>query len=299
MSIIKKKSKTRINKSRAALISSIVLILFCATIIVPFIHELAKSLSHPFEVDAGRVVFIPKKFTLGNYEYYKRKQLIPLLRSLKNTMFLVIVGGVLSVIAIVTFAFPLSRPRNEFRLGTAIIYLVVFCLIFQRPIIPLRLAFQMYGLIDSLWAIVFNMLIIPFLVILAITYFQGLPDDIFDAARIDGANDLVIFIRIIIPLCKTLIVTLFLMQAVGYWNSYLQAKLLLLDVNLYPIQNFIRIIMDRGGDITDVDYLRDPFANSESVKSALLIMSTIPLTAVYIFLQKYFTKGVTAGAVKG
>lgn len=299
MSHVKKKLKLEKKINSAALISSIFMILFCATIVLPFVHEFAKSISHPFEVDAGRVVFVPKKFTLGNYYYYIRRQLKPLSRAFFNTLFLVFVGGVLSVSMIITFAYPLSRPRREFRSGSLIIYAVVFCIIFQRPIIPLRIAFQWYGLINSLWAIVINMLIQPFLVILAITYFNSLPEDIFDAARIDGANDFTTFYRIIAPLCKSLIVTIFLMQAVGYWNSYLQAKLLLTDSNLYPIQNFIQVIMLRGGDVTEVDFLKDPFANSQSVKSALIIMATIPMTIIYIALQKYFTRGVMVGAVKG
>ncbi len=237
--------------------------------------------------------------TFGNYEYFARKQFVPLMRATLNTLFLVFVGGSLSVAATLLFAFPLSRPRKEFRLGSIIIYLIVFCIIFQQPIIPLRITFQMYGLLNSLWAIILNMLINPFLIILAITYFKSLPEDIFDAARIDGANEFTTFIRIIIPLCKPIVVTIFLMLAVGFWNSYLQAKLLLTDVNLYPIQNFIQNIMLRGGDITDVDFIKDPFANSQSVKSALVILATIPPALIFIFLQKYFTRGLVSGSVKG
>lgn len=299
MSHAKKKSILVKRINSVSIFSWIFLIIFCASIVLPFVHELAKSLSHPFEVDAMRVLFVPKKITLGNYHYYIRKQLKPLTRALGNTFFLVFVGGVLSVTLMISFAYPLSRPRREFRVGSLIIYALVFCIIFQRPLIPLRIAFQMYGLLNTRMAIVINMLIQPFLVILAITYFKSLPEDIFDAARIDGANDFTTFFRIIAPLCKSLIVTIFLIQAVAYWNSYLQAKLLLIDSDLYPIQNFIQNIMRLGGDISDVDYIRDPFANSESIKSALLIISAIPLTVVYISLQKYFTRGVMVGAVKG
>jgi putative aldouronate transport system permease protein len=143
------------------------------------------------------------------------------------------------------------------------------------------------------------MLINPFMVILSITFYKNIPDDIFDAARIDGANEVRTFIEIILPLCSALIATLFLMQSIGYWNSYLQAKLLLIDPKKYPIQNYIALIMDLGGGEGDADYIRNPFSQSESIKSALLMITTVPPTIVYLSLQKYFKCGVTSGAVKG
>jgi putative aldouronate transport system permease protein len=296
---VKKKSNNLNKITFTSVFCYSVMVLACLSVILPFIHEFAKSLSHPFEVDTGHVVFIPKEFTLGSYKYYLEDQFEPLIRSLMNTLFLVTVGGVLSVGSILLVAYPLSRPYREFRLGPIIIYMIVFLIIFQRPIIPLRITHQIYGTLDSLWAIIFNMLIDPFMVILSITFYKNIPDDIFDAARIDGANEMKTFIEIILPLCAALIATLFLIMSIGYWNSFLQAKLLIINPEKYPIQNYIRSVMELGGGEGDVDYIRNPFSQSESIKSALLIITTVPPTIVYLSLQKYFKGGVTSGAVKG
>jgi ABC-type glycerol-3-phosphate transport system permease component len=284
----------------SAVLSYFIIILVTMTVILPFVHEMAKSFSYPTEVDAGRVSLWPKDFTLGNYEYYIRKQLEPLVRAFMNSMFLVIVGGVLSIVGTAIFAFPLSRPKKEFSLGPFLIYMLVAFIILQRPLIPLRLTMQMLGLLDSLWAVVLNMIIVPFLVIMTITFYRNLPEDIFESCRIDGANDFQIFWRIVLPLSQAILVTVFLLQAVGFWNVFLQAKLFIMKGDLYPIQIFISSIMRGGGDtLSGSMNERDVFAETESIKSALTILTTIPLCVVYVILQKYFTRGLMAGSIKG
>lgn len=282
-------------------ISYIIITLVILTVILPFAHELAKSLSYPVKVETGQVAFLPKQFTFGNYHYFFRKHLDPMMRSFINTMFLVFVGGTLSVIVTALFAYPLSRPRSEFRLGTFFIYTLVVFIILQRPLIPLRLTMQKLGLLDSLWAIIFNLMIIPFLVIMTITFFRALPDEIIESCRIDGANDIHIFFKIVMPLSKAILVTIFLLQAVGFWNAFLQARLFLMNVDLQPIQIFIHSIMKGGGDSLAGGNMNvvDPFAETESTKSALTILSTIPLCIVYLALQKHFTTGITSGSLKG
>ena len=295
----KRKNKILSKITVTGVICYTIMIIACISVILPFLHEFAKSFSHPFEVDTGHVLFTPRDFTFGSYKFFFVDQWETLSRHLRNTLFLVTVGGSLSVAAILLFAFPLSRPKKEFRLGSLLIYMVVFCIIVQKPLIPTRITFQMFGLLDSLWAIILNMPILPFGVVLAITYFKEIPDDLFDAAKVDGANDMTTFIRIVLPLCGALIATLFLLQSIGFWNSFLQAKLLIVNVQKLPIQNYIFNVINLGASDESVDYIRNPFAQSESIKSALLMITTIPPTIAYLSLQKYFKPGFATGAVKG
>ncbi|MDP3177872.1 MAG: ABC transporter permease subunit, partial [Spirochaetaceae bacterium] len=145
-----------------------------------------------------------------------------------------------------------------------------------------------------------NQLMVPFMIIMVITFFRTIPEELYESARMDGANDFQLFSKIALPLSMAIMVTIFLMQAVAYWNVFLQAKLFLLDTYLYPIQLFISSIMKGGGDALQGSMnSRDPFAESESTKSALTIMASIPICVLYLFLQKYFTKGIMEGSIKG
>jgi ABC-type glycerol-3-phosphate transport system permease component len=143
------------------------------------------------------------------------------------------------------------------------------------------------------------MLIEPTMVIITITFYQNIPEDLFDAAKVDGANEVITFFKIVLPLCVPIIATVFIMQSIGYWNSFLQARLLIIDPAKFPIQNYVYEVMLRGMGESNVDYIRDPFANSTSIRSALLMITTIIPTVIYLSLQKYFKPGFASGAVKG
>jgi ABC-type glycerol-3-phosphate transport system permease component len=135
---------------------------------------------------------------------------------------------------------------------------------------------------------------------MTITFFKGIPEDIIESCRLDGANDFQIVLHMMLPLSKAILVTIFLLQAVGYWNAFLQARLFIMNIDLHPIQNFVHSIMQGGGDSLgggSMDVM-DPFAETESIKSALTILTTIPLCIVYVVLQKHFTKGIMSGSVK-
>lgn len=268
------------------------------TMVLPFVHEWAKSFSYPTEAAAGRVAFWPRRFTLGNYEYFYRNHLKTLARAFKNSIFITGVGVCWITFNIALCAFPLSRPHTEFRLTKPIMYLVLFTLVFSPPVIPYFLAIKSYGLMDSRWALILPHTVTPFELILVITFFRQLPEEMFDACRIDGGNDYHLFRHVALPLSKAVLVTVALFTSVGLWNIFFHAMLFLRDPKLQPLQVFVRGILQAGGDMPTRKLLKDPFAETESTKSAIILLTTLPIILVYPLLQRYFAKGVLLGAVK-
>lgn len=277
----------------------IILAIVGLLMILPFIHEIAKSLSFPTKVMAGQVVFWPKDFTFGNYGYFIDPAYKNLWRSFVNTAYLTVVGTVWSVFFTALVAFPLSRPRSEFRLGPAMMGLVVFSIIFFPPLIPYFLVVRAYGLMDTLWAIILAHTIGPFNLILVITYYRGLPEDLFDSCRMDGGTDLRLALQIAIPLSKPVLATISVYTAVLLWNIFLHALLFIRDPRIMPLQPIVRSILNRSTDsLANQSLTFNPFESAQSTKSAVILMSTLPIIAVYPFLQRYFVKGALLGALK-
>jgi putative aldouronate transport system permease protein len=274
------------------------LLLIALSMVLPFVHELAKSFSYPTEVAAGRVSLWPKEFTWGNYGYFYRKHLTTLSRSFLNSLFITGFGVLWSTLNAAIFAFPLSRPPSEFRLTRPILSLVLLTLVFSPPVIPYFLAIKSYGLMDTYWAIILPHTIFPFELILVITFFRQLPEEMFDACRIDGGNDWHLFRHVALPLSKAVLVTVALFASVGLWNIFFHALLFLRNPKLQPLQVFVRGILQAGGDISSGQMIRDPFSETESTKSALVLLTTLPIIVVYPLLQRYFAKGVLLGAIK-
>ncbi|MFW5776343.1 MAG: carbohydrate ABC transporter permease [Spirochaetota bacterium] len=277
----------------------IVLVIVGLVMLLPFVHELAKSLSFPLRVQVGDVVFWPKDFTFRNYTYFIDPAYKNLWRSFINTAYLTVVGTVWSVFFTAIVAFPLSRPRSEFRLGPAMMGLVVFSIIFFPPLIPYFLVVKSYGLMDTLWAIILAHTIGPFNLILVFSYYRGLPEDLFDSCRIDGGTDLRLVWQIAIPLSKPVLATIAVYTAVLLWNIFLHALLFIRDPTIMPLQPIVRSILSRSTDSLARQSLTfNPFESAESTKSAIILLSTLPIIAVYPFLQRYFVKGALLGALK-
>jgi ABC-type glycerol-3-phosphate transport system permease component len=281
------------------IIVHVILVVVGLLMLLPFVHELAKSFSFPTRVMAGQVVFWPKDFTFGNYGYFIDPAYKNLWRSFLNTAYLTVVGTVWSVFFTALVAFPLSRPRSEFRLGPAMMGLVVFSIIFFPPLIPYFLVVKSYGLMDTLWAIILAHTIGPFNLILVITYYRGLPEDLFDSCRIDGGTDLRLAWQIAIPLSKPVLATISVYTAVLLWNIFLHALLFIRDPKIMPLQPIVRSILNRSTDsLANQSLTFNPFESAESTKSAVILLSTFPIIAVYPFLQRYFVKGALLGALK-
>lgn len=273
--------------------------LIALSMLLPFVHELAKSFSYPTTVESGKVNLWPIDFTLGNYYYFWRKQRAQLGQAFLNSILITVVGTLWNVFHTALLAFPLCRPRREFAPGRIILIMVVFCFVFQRPVIPYFTAVKSYGLMNTRAALVLTHTVVPFYLILVLAFFRNLPEELFDACRIDGGNEYHLFFQVALPLSKAVLATVAVFSGVDFWNLFFHVKLFIRSTGLMPLQPIVRSIMQGGGDVLQGTLLDlDPFRETESIKSALIILMTVPVMAAYPLLQKYFAKGAIVGAIK-
>lgn len=277
---------------------AVVLGIYGLVVLLPFLSEIAKSLSDPELVKRGLVSFFPRGITLGNYAYYLDPEFTGLWRAFGNSFYITAIGTVWSVFFTACMAYAMSKPRKMFRAGRFLSVLIVFAILFFPPLIPYFLAVRGYGLMNTRWVIILAHTIGPFYLIIVRTFFRGLPQELFDAAEMDGASDFRQAIQIAFPLAKPALATIGIYTAVLLWNIYLHSLLFIRDASLMPLQPVVRSLMTSSGDTGAVTLVYDPFRNSESAKSALVILSIIPIMIVYPLLQKHFTKGALLGSVK-
>ncbi|MEI6875560.1 MAG: carbohydrate ABC transporter permease [Spirochaetota bacterium] len=275
-----------------------ILIIVVLAMVLPFVHEIAKSLSSPKAVSSGLVGLWPREPTMGNYLYFYTKQINPLLRSYGTTVFITVVGTVWSLIVSSMLAFSISRPKKEFSWGILAMSVAIFSMIFTPPIVPYFLAIKSYGLMDSVWAIILPHSVVPFHLIILVTFFRELPSELIDSCRIDGAGSFTIYRRMVIPLSTAALATIAVFTAIIFWNIFLHPLLFIRTPGKEPLQIFLRSIFEGAGTEVVTTMEVDPYAQAESMKSALVVITTLPIAIVYPFLQRYFVKGMMVGAVK-
>jgi putative aldouronate transport system permease protein len=269
----------------------------------PFIYILSASVSPPTALVNGRVILLPKGFSLAAYEVvFKDKRLIMgFFNSVKYTL----CGTFISVLLTTLTAYPLAQPKFK-RYARVYMRFVVFTMLFSGGLIPTYLVIRTLKLVNTFWVMVVPWAISPFYLILVRTFMQQLPMELFEAAEIEGCGDLNMYIRIVLPLCMPIIACISLYYAVGSWNAYMNPLIYLTSESRYPLQIFLRQIilqsamqeMEMAASGSETLILGATY-NSESIKAATLVVSTIPILAAYPFLQKYFVKGVMVGAIKG
>lgn len=277
-----------------------VLFLLCLSIIAlyPFLHVVFASFSDPTEyLSQTGLMLRPAGFSLEAYKIVFEKEEI--YTGYFNTIFYVVVGTTLSMILTITLGYSLSRKNvywNRF-----MNLMVLFTMYFYGGLIPTYLLVKDIGIVNTRWAVFVPTAINTFNLIIMRTAFQGLPDSLEEAAKIDGANQLVILVKILVPLVKSNIAVLVLYYAVAQWNGWFQAAIYLRNGELYPLQLYLReiLIIENQQDMVIFADSAEQFALGRVVKYATIIVSTVPILLVYPFLQKYFTKGVMIGAVKG
>jgi putative aldouronate transport system permease protein len=279
-------------------INMTLLILFALITVIPFIYVIAGSFATQKELLLRGFILFPTEFSLDAYKYIFSTQ--TLVRSLIVTIFITISGTLINIFMTCLMAYPLARKDMDFR--KPILMLVVFTMLFSGGMIPTFLVVKQLGMINTYWSLLIPGAISAFNLIIIRNFFQQLPDGLEESAKIDGCNDMGIFIRIVLPLSMPAIATFSLFYAVGHWNTFFNAVLYLNDHKMWPIQVLLRqiVILASGGigDSTamETDALPPP---EQSVKMAVIVVSTLPILLVYPFLQKHFAKGVLLGSVKG
>lgn len=283
------------------IVVTIILILVVIFTLYPIVYIFSMSISAPSEVAKRSVWLLPKgRIHFGAYKdaFYTQE----LLRSYKNTIWYTAVGTLLSVIFTMTLAYPMSR--RTFGLRKIINMMAVITMFFSGGMIPTFIIVNQLRLYNTRWAMVLPSVINTFNLVIARTFLEDLPNDINEAAYIDGANDIRIFLGIVLPLSMPLVAVLTLYYAVSYWNSYFTALLYLPDSSLQPMQIYLRkILIEAASGKDNLMQTGDSFGANramkiEQMKYSLVIISTLPIILVYPFLQKYFVKGVMIGAIK-
>lgn len=276
----------------------VLLTTFLLVVLLPLVYIVASSLSDPLAVSSGRVSFWPVDFTL---EGYRRVLSDPsILTGFGNSIFYTLVGTAISLVLTVSIAYPLSRRDLWGRRGITLF--VVFTMLFAGGIIPTYLVVQNLGMLDTRLALILPQAIGVWQVIIAMSFFRtSIPDELYEAAQLDGASDLRFLVSTVLPLSKPLLAVIALMYAIYQWNSYFDALLYLRDPDLYPLQLVLRnvLILNQTAPGLDAAAALERQQLADLMKYSLIVISTVPVMLVYPFVARYFNKGLLVGAVKG
>ncbi|MEK3883735.1 carbohydrate ABC transporter permease [Paenibacillus sp. PL2-23] len=275
----------------------VILSLIAVVMIFPFIYITAMSFSDEKTIAQGGLILFPKGWSLEAYKYIFSTD--TLMRSLYNSILITLGGTLVNLIMTSLMAYPLSKGYLKGR--KTIIMFVVFTILFSGGLIPTFLIVKWTGLLDSMWSVIIPTSISAFYLIILKNFFQQIPDGLEESAKIDGANDMVILLRIVLPLSLPAMATFALFYAVSHWNMYFQAIMYINDNTKWPIQVVLRqIVILSQSSIGDNSSLADEvILPPQSIKMAVIVFATVPIMLVYPFLQKHFAKGVLLGSVKG
>ncbi|CAH1216142.1 MULTISPECIES: carbohydrate ABC transporter permease [Paenibacillus] len=277
-------------------VNYLLLSLLAASCVLPFLYVISVSLTPISEfIKKDGLVIIPTHTTLTAYREIMQGG--RLLDAYQVTLFRVIVGTLLNLVFTVITALPLSRKALPGR--SPFLLFIVFTMLFNGGIIPGYLLVKNIGLLDSEWSLIIPGLINAFYLMIVKSFFEQLPEAIDEAARIDGAGEIAILVRIVIPLSVPIIATIGLFYAVWHWNSYFDALLYINTPENQPVQLFLRQILLASVAISGDAAEAANSVNPISVQMASVAITTLPILVVYPFIQKHFTRGVLLGSVKG
>ena len=283
---------------RAFKLFTVIIVLFiAAACLFPFLYIVSVSFSNKNAVLRGEVFLFPVDLDLSAYKAVFNNR--ALMTSMWFTIGLTILHTIICVIMTILCAYPLSKP--DLRLKTPLLLYIMFTMYFSGGMIPGYLNIKELGLIDSFWVLILPGCLSTYNMILMKSFFQSMPREIEESAYVDGANDTVVLIRIILPLSKAMLATIALFYAVGRWNGFMDALLYINDGDMYTIQIRLRQLIQSSQVYALIEDIPEMKANviGETIKAACLIFSMIPVMIIYPWLQKYFVKGVMIGSVKG
>ena len=296
------KHEKKVHSKRFTFIDALLLVLltaFAITIIFPFYTSIVVSIMSEHEYLRNPFTLIPKAPELNSYETLLKQGNI--INGYKNTLLHLLLGMPLSMILTCTLAYALSKRYFP---GKKLLFVfIMITMVFGGGTVPAFLNIKELGLINNRWAVVLSNGIGTFYVILVMNYIQSLPTSLFDSARIDGANELTILTKVVLPLSKPILATVGLFYMVDKWNEWYGSMLYLNKASLYPLQLELKQIIANAQILDDVMMTDSMYRSmptfSMGIKMAAVVLTMLPIMCVFPFLQKYFVKGVTLGAVKG
>jgi putative aldouronate transport system permease protein len=268
-----------------------IMIVICLIVLFPLFYVVSASLTPYSEVlRNGGFILFPRSLSFDAYRELLQQSQIP--RAFMVTVIITVVGTLVNLILTMGTAYPLSRKQLPWR-GT-FLFIVVFTLLFSGGLIPTYLIVKNTGLLNTIWAMIIPAAISPFNVLLMKSFFQEIPEELFEQARIDGASEFRILATVVLPVSLPSIMTIGLFYGVGHWNEFFQAVFYISNRELFPLQVLIREILVQGESIDNVDIT----VPTMSLQMASIVLASLPIIAVYPFVQKHFVKGVMLGAVK-
>lgn len=270
-----------------------------AVSIFPMVHILAISLSSKTAVNSGAVMAWPVGFQLSTYKFIISEPAFYTAFgiSVERTVLAIVISTILTILA----AYPLSLSRKKFRARQFYVGYFMIPMLFSGGLIPVYLIVSYTRLIDTVWSLVVPYAVPVFHVILLQNFFKELPYEISESAKMDGAGYWTILIRILVPLSKPVMATLILFVAVNHWNSWLDGMIYMNSPQHYPLQTYLQTIVVNFdfARMSDINIAQIANITQKNSKAAQIIIAMLPILLVYPFLQKYFTKGIILGSVKG
>ena len=281
------------------IIAYVILGLFLVAIILPIIYIILASFIDPVTLQNSGLTFDFSKWTLTAYERVLGNSQIWV--GFKNALIYSILFTIISVVVTLLAAYPMSRADFKGRGFFNTIFVIT--MFFGGGLIPTYLLISNLGMLDTIWAILIPGAFSVWNMIIARTYYMGIPRNLQEAAEIDGATEMVYFFQILLPVCTPIIATIAMWQFVGMWNSYFDAMIYLNSASKQPLQLVLRAILIQSqpepGMVSDMQSTAARAQLAELLKYATIIISSLPLMIMYPFFQKYFDNGIMAGAVKG
>jgi len=290
------KNITKVDKG-FVFFSYTMLALFSLLVAIPIINLVSVSVSGMSHVLSGNIQIWPKDFQIEAYKYVLSSK--EFFMALNNSLYITFFGTILGVFLSVMAAYPLSKIHLPGR--NKIMILFVFTMMFNGGIIPQYILMNKLGLLNNLWAVILPLSINVFNMLIVKNYFESIPEDIEEAAKIDGANQFTILIRVMLPLAIPVIATISLFYVVMYWNEYFYSRLFINEFTEIPLQVYLRMVifeaMDPAGNfaLSNANVKLAP----QSIINTTVVLSMLPMIILYPFLQRFLLKGMIIGSVKG
>ncbi|MDR1325485.1 MAG: carbohydrate ABC transporter permease [Treponema sp.] len=290
------------NRSLGESLFNIVNIVIMASLtflcLYPIWYALCLSISDKAAANSGIVTFYPIGFTIQSYKEIMRDSMF--FNSFWISIQRTVLGTAVTLAVLILMAYPLSKTRRDFRPRDVVMWIVIFCMLFNGGTIPWYITIKNYHLIDSIWALVLGGSLPVFNLILMVNFFRGIPRDLEEAAVVDGAGPWKILFMVIVPCSIPVIATIVLFTGVYHWNEFFQGLVLTTSESHYPLQTYIQqLVVNIQTSTLSKDQIENLFKlSNKSLNAAKVFIAMIPMLVVYPFLQRYFISGIMLGAVK-
>ena len=298
------KRHKKITRTPGQWVLDIVKVVFLAFVVVvtvyPFWNIFIISINDATDAIRGGLYFLPRKLSLSSYAEILGRSTF--LASIKVSVGRTLIGTPIAVLVTAMLAYPLSRKDLVGRKFWNLLF--VFTMYFGGGLVPYYMVLKGIHMLNTFWVFIFPMMMSVYNMILIRSYIESMPDSLFEAAKIDGANDLVVFVKMVIPLSKPILMTVALFVAINQWNSWFDAYLYTSDQALKPMQSILVEILNQyqtGASTSQAmsNAKAGVTVTPDSIRMAATMVATLPIIMVYPFVQKYFVKGIMLGAVKG